>query len=114
MPKDTTIRTYEFGPPPGIRFRGTSHDHVHIECGLDSISRWVWAFREAAAEGNFTDMLEADIICRARMQELADDMTEMMGVPVAQSWPWLEAFKADQHAHARAEKEGECPDRWYS
>jgi hypothetical protein len=99
MLPDPILHDYEMGSPPGIRFRGTSHDHVHVECGLGSIHLWVWAFREAAAEGNFTDMLEADIICRVRMQELVDDMAEWMGVPVAQSWPWLEAFKADQHAH---------------
>jgi len=109
-----TIRTYEFGPPPGIRFSGTSHDRVHVECGLGSISEWVWAFRQAAAEGEFQAMLDADIICRARMQELVDDMAEMMGVPPEQSWLWLEAFKADEDARARADLAGECTDAWFT
>ncbi|QQP93144.1 hypothetical protein IGS68_28790 (plasmid) [Skermanella sp. TT6] len=114
MPPDPTIRTYEFGPSPGIRFSGTSHDAVHVECGLGSVSRWVWAFREAAADGNFSDMLEADIICRARMQELVDDLAEMMGVPSEQSLPWLEAFRTDEDARARADLAGECTDAWFT
>lgn len=114
MPKDTTIHSYEFGPPPGLRFCGTSHDAVHVECGLGSITHWVWAFREAATEGSFPDMLEADIFCRARMQELADDLAEMMGVPPEQAWSWLESFKADEDARARAELAGACTDAWFT
>ena len=36
MPKDLTVRFYEYGPAPGINFHGISHDDVHIGCGLDS------------------------------------------------------------------------------
>ncbi|MGF7212448.1 hypothetical protein GGE65_007075 [Skermanella aerolata] len=104
MPKDLTVRFYEYGPAPGISFHGISHDDVHVECGLDSIYRWIGRHRLMHFDGDFEGAMEAELTIRARIEELALDLTEM-GVPLERSLAWLEVFRRNESARMLIEFE---------
>ena len=102
--RDLTVRFYEYGPAPGISFHDISHDDVHVECGLDSICRWIGRHRLMHFDGDFEGAMDAELTIRARIEELALDLTEM-GVPLERSLAWLEVFRRKESARMLIEFE---------
>ena len=81
-----------FGPAPTIRVRGTSRDATHVECGLESVTRWAVASHIARLNGQSDLVREADATMISREDELADDLIEN-DVRPQDTKRWLRSFR---------------------